>query len=86
MGEITGMAGGMAGVTEGAEVVTPERETVVTPADAEAVSTSALARDAAWLTNAAEVSVAATEVARSEWLARPADPSPALTVKLVVHS
>jgi len=62
------------------------RPTVVTPAAAEAVSTSALARDAAWLTNAAEVNVAATEVARSEWLARPADPSPALTVKLAVHS
>mmetsp|Transcript_39604 Transcript_39604/g.67373 ORF Transcript_39604/g.67373 Transcript_39604/m.67373 type:complete len:250 (+) Transcript_39604:486-1235(+) len=48
-------------------VATPERLMVVTPLATEAVSTSALARDEAWLTKAADASVAETEVPSAAW-------------------
>jgi hypothetical protein len=58
------------GVPTGLEVGTEDgrltRSAVVTLPATEVVSTSALARELAWLTNAAEVNVVATEVARSE--------------------
>mmetsp|Transcript_78203 Transcript_78203/g.156480 ORF Transcript_78203/g.156480 Transcript_78203/m.156480 type:complete len:236 (+) Transcript_78203:759-1466(+) len=65
---------------------TPERLAVVTPLATEAVSTSALARDEAWLTKAADASVVETEVPSAAWSDRPAAAKLAFTVKLAVHS
>jgi len=62
-----------------------ERESAAMPFATEAVFTSALARDEAWLTKLVDVSVVETDEASAAWSARFAAARSAFTVKLVVQ-
>jgi len=79
------LVGASTGAAVGAAVGLTERGSAATPLDTEAVFTSALARDEAWLTKSVDVSVVETEEASAAWSARPAAARSALSVKLVVQ-